>query len=571
MNKQILKFMIVVLPLLGMIGCSDDEEDIKPSPSIAIAGAPVSALPGTEIAFTVTVTAPNGGEELTVLAGSTEVASIALAGKTSSEEEIEYTIPANAVIGSTIVLTVQATDKKGLSSTSTNLSIQVNDPVVVLTGNLTSQTLDASKRYLLRSQVFIPSGVTVTIPAGTVIFGEKATRAALIVEKGGTLNCNGTAASPVVMTSNQAVGARDKGDWAGLVILGRAFTNQNTSAEDAGSPSIEGIDPPKRYGSNVRTNDAESSGNFTYLRVEYAGIELTPNNETNSITFGGVGSGTKLEHLQVSFGGDDGYEWFGGAVNAKYLVSLSTWDDDFDGDYGWSGKVQFGLIVRNPSQADQSQSNAFEIDNGPNDNDTGTGTYTTATFSNITVYGPIDRVGRSNSANNVHGMDLRRRVAASIFNSVITGFPTGLRFNQASVLANYNNGLGVLSKNILVATTAYAAGTGLTATDVQTYWTGAALGNSTMSIPAADAETAFYADLGLQINNYFARYNVSTYPSNPDFKLTSGTATLASGADFTDAKVSDAFFSTTTYRGAFDGTTDWTDGWAEFRPLSKVY
>ena len=115
-----------------------------------------------------------------------------------------------------------------------------------------------------------------------------------------------------------------RGDWGGLVILGRAFTNQNTSADDAGSPNIEGIDPPKRFGSNVRTNDGESSGTYRYLRVEYAGIELSPNNETNSITMGGLGSGTVMEYAMVSYGGDDGFEWFGGANNGKYLVSLST-------------------------------------------------------------------------------------------------------------------------------------------------------------------------------------------------------------------------------------------------------
>ncbi len=573
MNKQIFKFMLVICPLLMLAGCNDDDE-IKPAPTLAISDAPVAALPGESISFSVTVTAPNGGDKLIVFVGSTTVETIALDGASSSMKTIDYTIPANAVIGSSVVVTLQATDLKNLPSSIANVSIQVNDPVITLgPGSLTSQTLDATKRYLLKGQVFVPNGVTINIPAGTVILGDKATKATLVVEKGGVLNCNGTAAAPVVMTSSQGVNERDKGDWGGLVILGRAFTNQNTSAEDAGSPNIEGIDPPKRFGSNVRTNDEESSGTYKYLRVEYAGIELSPNNETNSITMGGVGSGTTMEYVQVSFGGDDGFEWFGGAINGKYLVSHSTWDDDFDGDYGWSGKVQFGLVVRNPFYADQSQSNAFEIDNGPNDNDTGAGTYTTGTFSNITVYGPRDHATRSISANNVHGMDLRRRVAASIFNSVITGFPTGLRFNQASVLTNYNNGLGVLSKNILVSNTSYAAGSGVTVDNVQAYWETAALGNSTMAMPASGSETAFWDDLGLRTENFFARSSIAAYPSNPIFTLPSGTVTLATGAEFTNGKfTSDTFFDKeVTYRGAFGTVTDWTDGWAEFRPITKVY
>ncbi|MBX2957593.1 MAG: hypothetical protein KF846_15620 [Cyclobacteriaceae bacterium] len=574
MNKQILKFMLYITPLLVLVGCGDDGDDIKPAPTLAVSGAPVAALPGQAISFDVTVTAPNGGKTLTALVGSSTIATIDLGGETSATETIDYTIPAGAVVGSTVVIALQAIDNQNLPSLLTNVSIQVNDPVITLgPGNLTSQTLDATKRYLLKGQVFIPSGVTVTIPAGTVILGDKATKATLVVEKGGVLNCNGTAAAPVVMTSAQGVNERDKGDWGGLVILGRAFTNQNTSAEDAGSPSIEGIDPPKRFGSNVRTNDGESSGTYRYLRVEYAGIELSPNNETNSITMGGLGSGTVMEYTMVSFGGDDGFEWFGGANNGKYLVSHSTWDDDFDGDFGWSGKVQFGLVVRNPFAADQSQSNAFEIDNGPNDTDTGAGTYTTGTFSNITVYGPRDHATRTISANNVHNMDLRRRVAASIFNSVITGFPTGLRFNQPSVLANYQNGLGVLAHNIQVSNTQFAAGTGVAVGDVQAYWETAALGNSSLAAPASGAETAFWGDLGLRVDNFFARYQTSTYPSNPNFTLPSGTVTIATGAAFTNAKFTgDTFFDkTVTYRGAFGTTTDWTDGWAEFRPISKVY
>lgn len=568
MKKQILKFLIALAPVLVMIGCSD-EEGPKPAPTVTITDAPVSALPGDTISFTVSVNAPNGGQTLTALVGSTQVANISLAGATTSEEEVSYNVPANAVIGSEIVFSIQATDNEGLSSALQVVSVEVNDPVITLQGNLTTQTLDASKRYLLRGQTFIKDGVTVTIPAGTVIRGDKATKATLVVERGGVLNCNGTAAAPVVMTSAQNPGERDKGDWGGLVILGKAFTNQNTAT---GDPGVEGISPAVFFGSNTRANDTDNSGTYRYLRVEYAGIELTPNNETNSITMGGVGSGTTMEYMQVSFGGDDGFEWFGGTVNGKYLISLSTWDDDFDGDYGWSGKVQYGLVVRNPFYADQSQSNAFEIDNGPNDNDTGAGTLTTATFSNITVYGPVDRTGRSISANNVHSMDLRRRVAASIFNSVITGFNTGLRFNQASVLANYQAGTGVLANNILVApaATSYAAGSGVVVTDVQDYWTRANGGNSTLAIPADADAAGFYDGLGLRLDNFFSRYQIATYPSNPDFTLNGATSTIATGADFTNAKVADAFFTATTFRGAF-GATDWTDGWASFRPIETVY
>ncbi len=571
MTKNIFKLLLIVAPMVAFVGCKDDD-DVKPAPSLSVDPTTTSALPGDEVTFNVTVNAPNGGKNLIAMVGATQLATVTLDNQTSATKEVKYSIPANAVIGSKIALTFQATDNSNLTSIATSSEITVNDPIIILSGNLTTQTLDAGKRYLIRGQTFVRDGITITIPPGTVLFGEKATKGTLVVDRGGKLLVNGEADAPVVMTSNQEVGARDRGDWGGLVILGKAFTNQP-------DPAIEGISPSVTFGGADRTNDNDNSGVYRYLRVEYAGIELTPNNETNSVTMGGVGSGTVMEYIQVSFGGDDGFEWFGGSVNGKYLVSLSTWDDDFDVDYGYSGNVQFGLAVRNPFAADQSQSNAFETDNGPGDGDTGVGTYTTGTFSNFTIYGPLDRVGRSLSANNVHTMDMRRRTAVSIFNSVMGGFPTGLRFNHNSVYDQYtsNPPNGVLANNLLIAGGAgsrYAVGSAVTphtATDVQAYWEA---GNEVVNIPASGTEEAFYADLGLRVENFFARHSTQTYPSNPNFTLSKADATIATGGDFTHEKFDEAgragFFEAVDYQGAF-GATDWTDGWTEFRPIQKAY
>ncbi len=567
----------VVLTLSDSEGQSTSQtaainKTISAPPSLTLSLTTAEAAQGSSVEVSVVVTAANGVKTLTVTgATSTPASPITLTGASPLTQTVSIVVPATAVVGSTITAVFTTTDEQDLVSSPVALEITVLDATIILSGDLTTQTLDAAQRYLIRGQTFVPDGVTITIPAGTVLFGEKATKGTLVVERGGKILANGTVEAPVVMTSNQAVNARDRGDWGGLVILGKAFTNQP-------NPAIEGISPAVNFGAADRANDTDNSGVYKYLRVEYAGIELTPNNETNGITMGGVGNGTVMEYMQVSFGGDDSFEWFGGSVNGRYLIALSTWDDDFDCDFGWSGNIQFGLAVRNPFAADQSQSNAFENDNGPNDNDTGAGTYTTGTFSNITVYGPIDRTGRSISANNVHSMDLRRRNATSIFNSVIGGFPTGLRMNQNSVYAQYTSGTpnGVLANNILIApvATSFAIGSGVsfTATDLQTYWNAA---NSTLTIPAAADEATFYTNLGLRIDNFFARSTTSTYPSDPDFTLTSGTPTLSTGASFANAKFDEpgrsGFFNeTVTYRGAF-GTTDWTNGWSEFRPIEKVY
>ena len=422
-----------------------------------------------------------------------------------------------------------------------------------LSGNISSRTLTSDKKYLLKGQVFVNDGQTLTIQAGTVIFGDKATKGTLIIAPGGKIIANGTSAQPIVFTSALPVGTRDRGDWGGLVILGKANVNQ-------ASPAIEGITPTVTYGG---TNDADDSGILRFVRVEFAGIELTPNNETNSITLGGVGSTTVLENCQVSFGGDDGFEWFGGSVNGKNLISFGSWDDSFDVDFGFSGKVQFGLEVRYPSFADQSGSNSFECDNGPNDN--ATTILTTGVFSNFTCVGPRLTSSQSVNANYQHSIDLRRRTAVTIANSVFVGYPRGIRFNQQSVYDNYTGATpsGFLLNNVMHApNTTYSIGTGMTATsgNVGTVWTA----TNTMSVEPDFA--VGYTALGLNSNIFFGSNTNTGYGSNPTFAVTSGL--LTSGASFTNPKLTS--LTATTYIGAF-GATDWTDVWAEFNPIQKVY
>jgi hypothetical protein len=420
---------------------------------------------------------------------------------------------------------------------------------VVLQGDITTQTLTKDKKYLIKGQIFVRTGQVLTIQAGTIIKGDKATKGTLIIDKGGKIMAEGTASEPIVMTSSLPAGSRDRGDWGGLVVLGNAPVNQT-------NPEIEGITPAIVYGG---TDGSDNSGVLRYVRVEYAGIELTPNNETNSITLGGVGRGTTMEYCQVSYGGDDGFEWFGGSVKGKYLIAFASWDDSYDVDFGYSGSNQFGLEVRYPSFADQSGSNSFECDNGPNDNSTAF--LTTGVFSNFTCVGPSATNTQSINANFQHSIDLRRRTAVTIANSVFIGYPRGIRMNQQSVYDNYNASSGSLINNILVApTTTYSVGTGMsvTATNVGNLWTAS---NTTITGAIADQ----FAVLGLNSNIPFGTRVTSSYTA-PTLAVTSGT--LASGASFTDSRL--APLQSVAYRGAF-GASDWTTGWAEFVPNAKAY
>jgi hypothetical protein len=587
-TMKLFAFFLAFASIMMIQSC--DDETIEPAPTVAVDPTTAQNIPGGNVSANLTITAPNGAQDLVIYVSGVEVDTQDLsATDLGSPIPYEYTIPANAVVGSKIVIAFQVIDKKNYPSAITNFVVTVGDPVVALQGNLATQTLDATKPYLLKGQVFIPNGVTVTIPAGTVIKGDKATKATLIVQPGGKLIANGTANSPVVFTSAQGIGERDRGDWGGIVMLGNAFVNQTAK------PAIEGITPTQLFGSvaadgaTPSTNATENSGSLKYVRIEYAGIELTPNNETNSLTMGGLGNGTIIEYVQVSFGGDDGFEWFGGTVNGKYLVSHSTWDDDFDTDFGWSGNVQFGLVVRNPFFADQSGSNAFESDNQANgnaiagicDNTTQAGC-TRGVFSNITVLGPREIQSRSISGNYQNAAHIRRRSAISIFNSFFAGFRVGIRIDDQGTLDNLTSGAGKHTNNVLsvpgstligsstsASDAAFATGlSGGDATAISTYWTG---NNNTVF--NAVTNTSVFTDLGVAGSLFWGGQTSSNYPSNPSFSIVAGVAgpnNLNSGASFTDPKLGGGFFTSTTHRGAF-GATDWTDGWAEFQPLNKVY
>ena len=435
-----------------------------------------------------------------------------------------------------------------------------NTGAVELSGDLTTQSLDASRKYLLKGQVFVRTGQTLTIPAGTIIMGDKATKAALIIDRGGKINAVGTATSPIIFTSAQAVGARDEGDWSGVILLGNAKVN-------ASSPTIEGITPAVTFGG---TDDADNSGVMKYCRIEFAGIALTPNNETNSLTFGGVGNGTTIEYIQSSFGGDDAFEWFGGSVNCKHLVSYADWDDNFDTDNGFSGKVQFGIAIRDPFQADQSGSNGFESDNDANGS--ANLPQTSAVFSNITIVGPKSDSAVAISGNYNQAAHIRRNSAISIFNSFLVGYNKGLLIDAQTTYNNFTANTGKLGYNIMASalngTAAPAfygvAGTGITftATDVQTLFEAS---GSKYTIATSPSKVANWSPVGLS-EAIFVAENTSGYPANPNLAVTSGPA--ASGANFTDAKLSG--FENVTFRGAI-GTSDWTDGWANFDPKNVVY
>lgn len=296
----------------------------------------------------------------------------------------------------------------------------------------------------LMNKVYVKNNATLTIAPGTIIRGDKLTQGTLIITRGAKIIADGTATNPIVFTSNEAVGARNEGDWGGLVLLGLAKNNQ-----PGGVANIEGIVPTtdSQYGGNF---DNDNSGILRYVRVEFAGIALEPNKEINGITFGSVGNQTIVDYVQVTFSGDDSFEWFGGTVNCKHLIAYRGLDDDFDCDFGYRGKVQFALSIRDKDLSDApGDSNAFECDN-----DAAGSTAQPKTrpiFSNVTLVGPKGNgtTALPTGEKFEKAFRLRRNSAVSVLNSLVTGWEKGLSIEGAPVVANLNGDTMVFVNNIL--------------------------------------------------------------------------------------------------------------------------
>ncbi|MDR0505503.1 MAG: hypothetical protein LBH32_01620 [Dysgonamonadaceae bacterium] len=430
-------------------------------------------------------------------------------------------------------------------------------------------TLKYPNTYNLKGFVYVPSGKTLTVEPGVIIKGDKASKATLIIERGGKIIAQGTKERPIVFTSSQAPGSRKPGDWGGLILLGKAKNNM-------GEQTIEGGVRSKHGGND----DNDNSGVLSYVRVEFAGIEYSIDNEINGITFGSVGSGTKIDHLQVSHSGDDSFEWFGGTVNAKYLVALRGWDDDFDTDNGFSGKIQFALSLRDPKVADKSASNGFESDNnaaGAKDAEP----FTSAVFANVSMFGPVsDTKNYSNSsvtngstvdARFQAGLHLRRHTKLSIYNSLIAAFPVGLIIENDKGSDTQGNA----TAGDLNVTNCVIAGCIKNFQDKQVWSNGFQIDTVNAN---ADAFVKSYFERSGSGNKTFATLSELKLGSNP-LNLTASDifpqagSPLATGAVWT-GKVASGF-DKVNYLGAFAPSetkeNNWMSGWTNFDPQNTVY
>jgi len=422
-----------------------------------------------------------------------------------------------------------------------------------LEGKISSdRTLKASNVYKIRGIVYVTNGAKLTIEPGTVIQGESASKGALVITRGCKIIADGTKDKPIVFTSDASTPKR--GDWGGIVICGNAPTNSSFNGK-AGVGQVEGgVNNGEGLGLYGGTTADDNSGTLHYVRIEYAGYAYLPDNELNGLTLAGVGSGTTVDYVEIFKANDDAIECFGGTVNLKHTVFISTLDDDFDTDNGWSGKVQFGIVMRDSAIADISKSESFESDNDANGS--ALTPQTSGIYSNITVIGP--RASTANVGNSLFlcGAQIRRNSSISIFNSVIMGYPTGLLIDASKGTPTDNNIVAntLFVQNTIIAGCAKAVDyspsstpTAWTAADALAWFNTPANGNSILTNNDDVKLTAAY--------NYGA----------PDFTPQAGSP-LLTGASFTNTKLSTGF-TQVTYRGAVGSSGEDATWWKDWTKL----
>jgi hypothetical protein len=575
LKNPVLKQFLRILPVMALAltftltSCEKDDDDVFDPPTFTLSSGNALNVAGNDVTTTLTIDAPAGAKSLIILKNGVPFSTVSLPNEKSLTQDFVYTVESFSV-GTIVNFTFQVADQKDqLSGISVFTVTVTSKEIIEVSGDITGTvTWTNDKVYRLNGFVRVQDGGRLNIEAGTLIVGDRESKGTLIIQMGGKIYAEGTSSDPIVFTSERPVGFREPGDWGGLVLCGKAPNNTGGIAElEGGYGAFHGGDVPN-----------DNSGVLRYVRLEYAGVPINPNEEINTLTMGSVGSGTVIEYIQASYGLDDSFEWFGGTVDGKYLIAFKGLDDDFDVDLGYSGRVQFGLGVRSPMGADQSGSNGFEVDN--NGSGSSATPFTSGVFANMSIIGPKNDRETPISLQFQHAAQLRRNSRISIYNSFMTGYPEGLFIDDAAA----GSGQAFLEDHLQIRNV-YLAGV--------EHWGGNGYGSAGTVFADAPANGAqhpnnprgnrlkahanFPGGLAAMTTKFeTAEYNNRYYNSwkdlgidpsafllgEPKFTPNAGSVLLNS-ALWTNTPKADSFFEQVPFVGAF-GTTDWTEGWAEW-------
>jgi hypothetical protein len=429
-----------------------------------------------------------------------------------------------------------------------------------LTGNVTtSRTLFADTVYVLSGYVKVQTGAVLTVQAGTKIVGDTAVPgSSLWILRGARIEANGTAGAPIVFTSQRSAGNRKPGDWGGLVIVGNGIINRS------GTPILtEGGAAGVAEDYSGGSNNADNSGTLRYVRIEFAGYDISggAGQELNALSMYAVGRGTTLEYVQTMAGLDDSFEWWGGAVDGRYLISYESGDDHFDATEGYQGRNQFLIALQTQrltpapgSGTFSSDPRGFEIDgcdpavSGCTVTATGASApYTNPTFANFTLIGPGNLAGFPNDGN---GATLRRGTAGLWLNGVMArykGTAINVRDAWSDTLLSQYDSLNIVSV--------------LLAQNAANYDTTANFGQAVKF--AADGHQAYAASVAVD-----TLLGISLNPAGLDWTPKAGSPATAGGNTAPAGRVTGFFAGTwanTTYLGAADPAgAKWWQGWSAY-------
>lgn len=572
--KRLQSFLLIGVSLTAMVSACKNDDEPAPDPLSITSISPTQAPLGATVVITGTSFNATPASNTVVFSGNA-VAQVTGASTTS----LTVIVPTNAQNGPISITSGGVTVQ---TPTSANFTV-TNRPTETLPNSITaSRTLSAGTVYQLRGYVYVRNGAVLTIDPGTIIRGGNASQdpenqnhpGTLIIDRGARIEARGTAQSPIVFTSGQPAGSRKYGDWGGIVLIGRAPVNRGTDTRfEGGISSAPGPSGTSGTFDPALTTTNDNSGTLQYVRIEFPGVALSSqnNSEINGLTLYQVGSGTTIDHVQVSYSGDDAFEWFGGGANAKYLVAFRTFDDDFDTDYGFNGKLQFGVALRDPNVADQSGSEAFESDNfDPGVPAPANLPQTAPVFANFSAFGFNGTPNQSNTPGGSGAyraaMHLRRNTAISVYNSLFVGFPEGVRLEgtTAGTLANLNNGSLELQGIVLANSEVPGIATALPVRGVGDITTAAAQAY----FNAATRKNRIYSSTELPTLLLNAQnFNLTA----PNFLPQATSPLLVAGDAATGGKLADPFFTAAPYRGAFNGTDNWTAGWCNLDPQNTNY
>lgn len=343
-------------------------------------------------------------------------------------------------------------------------------------GELTNgAVLTCDNTYIIDKKIYIPAGQNITIAPGTVLKGATAATpaeaTALVIERGGQIIASGTESCPIVFTAQAdpmdgTFPIANQGQWGGLVILGRASNNLTFAANGPYVPGagngrlavadglgvLEGFATSNiqdRFGVMQNNNnpvagetvgtfdDNDNSGILRYVSVRHTGAFLAVGNEINGITFGSVGRGTTVEHIEVVSCGDDNIELFGGTVNLKYVTTLFGNDDMLDWDLGWSGKCQFFFGMKSDLTSSVDSDNGIEADG--DDQKSNNTPRSHPIIYNATFVGNNKAVGTADNSG-MAGIFAKEFTEGEVYNSIFANFRQGLNLVKSLGTRTYATG-----------------------------------------------------------------------------------------------------------------------------------